>query len=443
MSKEVAAAAGATTRLSRKQWTTLLAANMGWMFDGYETYALILVVGVALKQLLTPAQLPHLPFYAGALIAITLVGWGVGGILGGILADYIGRRRAMIVAIITYSLLTGLSAIAWSWTSLAVLRFLVGLGLGSEWGTGTAIVAEVWPDHMRAKGAGMMQSGLGIGFFIASAVWYFVGGAGPGAWRYMFLLGILPGLGALWVMSRVEESERWQAADQARRRARARRQGGAVLSEEEARYARFTLSDLWLDRRLRRLTVLASLMSLTTTLGWWGISSWVPAYVGSLAAHLHLSPTHYASIAGMLYNLGAIAGYVSLGFIADAIGRRKTALLYFAASLVLTPILFLWLHNLSWVLAATIVNGFFTLGQYTWMPVWLPEVYPTRIRGTGVAFVFNVARFVAFLGPLLSGFIIARLGGYGIAATSVGMIYLLGIVVAFFFPETKGKPLPE
>lgn len=175
-SKEVAAAAGATTRLSRKQWTTLLAANMGWMFDGYETYALILVVGVALKQLLTPAQLPHLPFYAGALIAITLVGWGVGGILGGILADYIGRRRAMIVAIITYSLLTGLSAIAWSWTSLAVLRFLVGLGLGSEWGTGTAIVAEVWPDHMRAKGAGMMQSGLGIGFFIASAAWYFVGG---------------------------------------------------------------------------------------------------------------------------------------------------------------------------------------------------------------------------------------------------------------------------
>ncbi|HEY3753183.1 MAG TPA: MFS transporter, partial [Pseudonocardiaceae bacterium] len=118
-------------------------------------------------------------------------------------------------------------------------------------------------------------------------------------------------------------------------------------------------------------------------------------------------------------------------------------LLYFGASLVLTPVLFLWTHSLGAIVVVLVVNGFFTLGQYSWMPVWLPEFYPTHLRATGTAFVFNAARFVAFLGPLTAGAIISRLGGYGIAATAVGGIYLLGLVVAPFCPETKGRQLPE
>src|SRR5450755_1797594 len=161
--------------LTRIQWKTLIAANLGWMFDGYETFALILTVGVALRQLLDPAQYPQIPAYAGTVIAVTLLGWGIGGILGGILADYIGRRRTMIYAILAYSLITGLSALAFDWMSFALLRFLVGI----------AITAEVWPDHARGKGAGLMQCGLGIGFFLASLVWLYVAPFGPGAWRIM------------------------------------------------------------------------------------------------------------------------------------------------------------------------------------------------------------------------------------------------------------------
>ncbi|HKS87493.1 MAG TPA: MFS transporter, partial [Pseudolabrys sp.] len=112
--------------LNANQWKTMLASNIGWMFDGYETYALILTVGVALRQLLDPSQYAQIPAYAGTVIAITLLGWGVGGFIGGILADYIGRRRTMILAILAYSLTTGLSAFAWDWVSFALLRFVVG-----------------------------------------------------------------------------------------------------------------------------------------------------------------------------------------------------------------------------------------------------------------------------------------------------------------------------
>ena len=142
--------------LDRRQWNTLFAANLGWLFDGYETYALILTVGPALRELLDPSLYPRIPAYAGSVIALTLLGWGIGGLIGGILADYIGRKRMMIAAIIAYSAMTGLSALAQDWTSFAILRLLVGIAIGSEWATGTAMMAELWPTHARGKGAGLM-----------------------------------------------------------------------------------------------------------------------------------------------------------------------------------------------------------------------------------------------------------------------------------------------
>src|SRR5438477_5406039 len=185
--------------LDRRQWNTLIASNLGWMFDGYETYALILTIGVALRQLLEPAQYAQIPQYAGVVIGLTLLGWGIGGMLGGILADYIGRKRTMMISILAYSLMTGLSAFAWDWVSFAALRLLVGVAIGSEWATGASITAELWPDKARGKGAGLMQCGLGIGFFVASLVWLFVGTLGADGWRYMFLLGILRGFFTLWI----------------------------------------------------------------------------------------------------------------------------------------------------------------------------------------------------------------------------------------------------
>lgn len=429
--------------LDRSQWYALFASNLGWLFDGYETYALILTVGVALHQLLLPAQYAEIPAYAGVVIAITLLGWGIGGLIGGVLADYIGRKRMMIFAILAYSMMTGLSAFSWSWLSFALLRFLVGIAIGSEWATGTAMTAELWPDGARGKGAGLMQCGLGIGFFLASFVWLLMSPAGASAWRYMYFVGILPALVTLWIRRGIPESALWERARERRRAAQDRQRRGTTLNAQEQALTRFTIVDLFSDPAVRPRLIAALLMSLTTTLAWWGISSWVPPYVASMAAKAGLSGPEWASFAGMAYNIGAIAGYIGLGFLADAFGRKPVVIVFFAAALVLTPVLFLWTSDIYLLLIIACINGFFTLGQYSWMPVWLPELFPTRMRATGVAFCFNAPRFVAFIGPLIAGTLIVHFGGFGNAATLVGLIYILGLVAAPFLPETRGKPLPD
>ncbi len=428
--------------LTRSQSYTLLATNLGWLFDGFETYALILTIGPAMRSLLDAAQYAQIPAYIGTVIAITLLGWGLGGLIGGVLADYIGRRRMMIYAILAYSIMTGLTAFAFDWDSFAVLRFLVGIAIGSEWATGSSMMAELWPQHARGKGASLMQCGFGIGFFVASLAWLFVSQMGPDAWRYMYVIGVLPALLTFWIRTAVPESEAWKRSDESRRAAMRHRRSGAMLAADEQALTRFTMADLFVDPQVRRNAILVFLMSLTTTLAWWGIATWVPPYVASIAGKAGLPAQQWASYAAMAYNGGAILGYMLLGFMADAIGRKPVVMLFFGMSFVLTPVLFMWTQDLQLLLLVAAVNGFFSLGQYSWMPVWLPELFPTRIRATAVAFAFNAPRFVAFLVPLLAGTLIVQFGGFSKAAVIVSVIYVLGFVVTPLLPETKGKPLP-
>ena len=428
--------------LNANQWKTMIASNIGWMFDGYEAFALILTVGVALHQLLEPAQYPQIPAFAGTVIAITLLGWGIGGFIGGVIADYIGRRRTMILAILAYSLTTGLSAVAWDWVSFALLRFIVGVAIGSEWATGASITAEAWPDHARGKGAGLMQCGLGIGFFLASFTWLFVSGYGPGAWRIMFLIGIVPALFALWLRTGVSESEKWEQTNEKRKSAHAKKKSGARLSDEDHSLTRFTFADLFADPTVRTRAIVAFLMSLTTTVAWWGISTWVAPFIAAAAGKAGLPPQTWAAYAGMSYNIGAIIGYFGLGYLADRFGRKPIVMIFFAGSLIMTPVLYMWTSDLHMLVFMAGLNGLFTLGQYSWMAVWLPELFPTRSRATGMAFVFNGPRFIAFLGPLFAGFLIAQLGGFSKVAVAFSFIYILGFVMTLFLPETKGKPLP-
>src|SRR5215813_6875552 len=343
--------------LNREQWRVLIASNLGWLFDGFEVYALFLTVGFAMKQLLDVGQAAAIPQYAGYILAFTVFGWATGGVIGGIIADYIGRKRTMILAILAYSLTTGLSALAWDWLSFALLRFLVGVAIGSEWSTGASLTAEVWPDHARGRGAGLMQCGLGIGFFLASFTWLFVSGYGPHAWRIMFLIGVLPALFALWLRTGVPESQKWEHSNEKRKSARARKNSGAPMSEEDRAFTRFTFADLFADPEIRKRTIIVFLMSLTTTVAWWGISTWVPPFVAAAAGKAGLPPQTWASYAGMSYNLGAICGYVGLGFLADRFGRKPIVMIFFAASLVLTFSLYKWTTDLHMLLVVAAING--------------------------------------------------------------------------------------
>jgi MFS family permease len=429
--------------LDAKQWNTLLASNLGWLFDGYETYALIISVGVALRQLLEPSRYPQIPAYAGIVIALTLLGWGIGGLIGGVIADYIGRKRTMLLAILAYSIMTGLSAFAWDWWSFAIMRFLVGVCIGSEWVTGASIVAELWPDKNRGKGVGLMQCGFGIGFFLASVAWWLINPVGPNAWRVMFLLGVVPALLTLWIRRSIPESERWERVNEQRSAATARERAGATLSDSERALARFTVADLFAEPEIRRRVILAFLMSLATTFAFWGISAWTPLYVAAEATKAGLPGQQWASYAAMANNGAAIIGYAAFGFLADAYGRKATTMAYVALAFISVPLVFLWSHDLTMILWATAFSGAFVSGQYTWMAAWLPELFPTRVRATATAFVFNTPRLIAWTGPLISGWIISHVGGFSTAAVAIATIYIVSLAAAPFLPETRGKPLPE
>ena len=429
--------------LSKKHWLILLATNLGWMFDGFENYALILTAGSAFKQLLDPSLFSSIPFYIGSIIAINLFGWGVGGVVGGILADYIGRKKMMIISILAYSIMTGLSSFAWDFWSFAILRFLVGVAVGSEWATGSSMMAELWPDNARGKGAGLMQCGLGLGFFIASVTWLYISPMGPDAWRYMYLIGVLPALLTLWIRRAIPESELWEDVNKKRIAAINLQKNGNELNDDQSKLAKFTLVDLFTDKSLRKQTIVIFLMSLTTTVGFWGISTWVPPFIASIAGASGKLAPQWASYAGMAYTAGSVTGYIAFGFLADKFGRKPVTIIFFLISLIMTPVFFFLTKDLTWLLMLAFITAAFANGQYTWMPVWIPELYPTRIRATALAFAFNAPRFIAFLGPLLAGSMIVAFGGFGKAAMVLASIYILGILVTPMLRETKGQSLPR
>ena len=430
--------------LSREQWRVLAASNLAWLFDGFEIYALFLTVGFALHQLLAAAQFAALPRYAGFVLATTVFGWATGGVIGGIIADYIGRKRTMMLAILAYSLTTGLSAIAWNWESFAILRFLVGVGIGSEWATGASIVSELWPDHARGKGGGLLAIGRG------DRQLYRLGRVAldrrAGAQRLALDVSGRDPAGPAGAVDLAQHARNRRAGktptNAAARRANERR-SGVALDGEAAALTRFTVTDMFLDRSIRRRLVAAFLMMLSVTFGFWGVATFIPTYVGTVAAKAGLSAPYYSAVAGLLGTGVAIFGFITLGFLSDAIGRKPTTMLYYAMCLVLTPVVYLWAQTMGALLVAVTVFGFFTGGIWAWAPVWLPELFPTRMRGTAVAFCFNAPRWISAIGPLIAGALIVALGGYGKAATIVGLFFILGVVVAPFLPETNGKPLPD
>ena len=357
----------------------LIVSYLGWVFDGYETFALVIVANTALQQIL-PADLRGAALtYQGIVIAITLLGWACGGVLWGILADYIGRKPTMIQSILIYSVFTGLTFFVQSWQMLAVLRFLTGLGLGAEWSTGVALVVEKWPERSRAKAAAVLQSGIAVGFFIASFAWFLFQGIGPDGWRYMFLVGILPALVVLYLRRSVRESERW-ALVAARRR---RLESGVPQTEDDLRLRQFTLKALFTEPKMRRDTIVALLMSLATNVGWWGVATWVPVFIGlQMRARFQASADLWSSYAGIVYNGLAIVGLITFAFVADWVGRKPTLLLYFGLSILVVPLLFLGTWPPAVLLIIAGLTGVFTSGQYSWFAVYVPELYPTRVRAT-------------------------------------------------------------
>lgn len=446
--RRMATAAPASSRwhtgLTRTHWRVLTASFLGWIFDGYETYALVAVLPAALRSLLLPEQLKTPAIWAGTALGATLLGWGIGGLIGGTLADYAGRKRVMIVSVLLYAGLSGLTALSPSFFALVALRFATGMAMGSEWSTGVAMVAETWPNRARAKGAGFLQSGFGWGTLLAAVIWWLVSRWSPlgdQSWRLMFAIGAVPALFTLYIRRAMAESESWLKAVRERRWAATE----AERSVATAGRRPFTVTEIFREPESRRRTLLLFVLSLTSMVGWYAISTWLPAHVQSLAAREgRPHPDQWAAAAGILYTAGAVTAYVSAGFVIDAIGRRKFLVLTYAGALVLTPVTYFWITSVQAILLVVAVNGFFTLGlAYSWLAIYPPELFTPSVRSTAASLVFNGTRLIAWVFPIMAGTLIQRLGGVPWTAMTFGVIYVLGLIVPWFLPETKGKPLPE
>jgi MFS family permease len=412
------------------------------MFDGYETYGLVLVMAPAVNQLLPPEKLPRASVYIGGLLAATMLGWAAGGVAAGVLADYLGRKRTLMLSILCYAIFAGLASISWNYHSLLIFRFLTGLGLGAEWGPGAAIVAEFWPPVSRGRAGGALHAAYGVGLLLASGIWLLLSPVGRSSWRYMFLIGILPAIILLYLRRWVDEPALWVAANRGRQEAQKRLESGSG-STQDRRLVQFTISRVLSDRNLRSRVGILTLMSITSVVGWWSASTWIPQYAAQQGTRagtlLHLSP----SLVGMMFSIGSIAGFIALGCLADILGRKPTIWLYYFGALVLSLCYFLLVRERNAFLITAAANGFFSSGQFAWMTIYLPELFPTRVRGTAMSLVFDSSRSIAGLGPLLTGWMISFFGGIGTAAAAISLIYIVGLLVTpFAGPETNGKPLP-
>jgi len=428
--------------LTRSHIRVLWGSFLGWMFDGYEQYAIVIALPSALRTLLKPEQLHRSSLYFGIILCVTLIGWGFGGLAGGILADYVGRKRMMMLSVLVYAAFSGFSALSQSFAMLGFFRFVTGLAIGSEWSTGVTLIAETWPDQARAKGCGFLQSAIGAGMLVAVTVWYGLVHFNPSGsqnWRILFLLGALPALLVLYLRKGLEESDRWITALK-ERRWRATEDGGTPAPNSGRRP--FTLAAIWRDPESRKRLLLASLLSLSTVIGWWAVSTLLPQFTNQLAKTRNAGD-NWGNRAAMLYLIGAIVAYCASGFMIDALGRRRYVAVAYFGALIMTPLTYLWSGSLPAFLFIVFVNGFFTQGCcYAWMAIYVGEMFSSSVRATASSFVFNSPRFVAGLFTVGAGLMIEGLGGASRTAVILGSIYIVGVVLPWFLPETAGEALP-
>jgi MFS family permease len=432
--------------LTPKHWRVLWGSYLGWIFDGYETFALVVALPPALHVLLPAAEAQSGAIYAGLSIGLTLLGWGIGGLAGGVMADYFGRKRMMMWSIFFYAILTGLTAFSTSIAMLIAMRFLTGLALGAEWSTGIALVAESWPDKARPKGLGFLQSGFGAGSFLAAAVWFALNATQPlgeETWRLLFVVGALPGFCVIYLMRALEESERWLEA------VREGRWDAVEGESHEAPAAQtgkrpFTMTMLFRSPEARRRVWLTFIMSLATTTGWWAISTWLPAYTEQLAQAQGSAAGIWGPRIALVYTFGGLVAYIVSGFVADALGRRLYLLMHFAGALAINWLTYRWTGGLWTFSLIAFVNGALTLGfAFSWMAIYPVELFTSTVRSTAASVVFNGARLVAWIFPVIAGTLVARFGGITNAALIISSIYVFGLLVPWFLPETTGKPLPR
>ncbi|MFY9908789.1 MAG: MFS transporter [Candidatus Sulfotelmatobacter sp.] len=411
------------------QRRTLLAAALGWALDAFDAMLYALVLALLMRDLGMSKTT------AGLLGTLTLLASGLGGVLFGFIADRVGRKRALMASILTYSVCSFASGLATSIAMLAAARFVLGLGMGGEWNTGAALVAESWPTELRAKAIAIVQSSWAFGFAAAALV------AGPVSryfgWRAVFFVGILPALLTLWIRRDVPESEMWE------RELRNPLAGGKGREDAGREVTSYASTKIWVLFRAPygKHTFALLLFNFFSLFAWWGLFTWMPPYLSLPVSRggRGFGMVGTTSLLVILNLLGMFPGYASFGWIADRVGRRKAFLIYSLMAAVLIP-LYAAARTPALLMVMGTLVAFFGTGLFSGSGIIGSELFPTSLRARALGFTYNGARAMSSVAPLVIGRV-GQTKGLGAAFYLCAAGYLLAALMATQLPETRGKTL--
>ncbi|HEX9564038.1 MAG TPA: MFS transporter [Gemmatimonadaceae bacterium] len=409
--------------ITREQWRALLAAKLGWMLDSMDFLLYVMAIG-QLKD--------YFGFddgTAGLLGTVTLVTSAVGGIAFGVIADRAGRTRALMATILIFSVCSLGAATSQTLWQLMAWRILLGFGMGGEWASGAVLVSETWPAEHRVRAISIMQSGWALGYIAAAllaALVLDVLDLGPGAWRWLFAIGVLPALLTLWIRRSVKEPEAWT-----KRKVVAGSTGRAFAVLFGPEY--------------RGRTVLATLLSACVQFANWGLFFWLPGFLARPVEQGGAGMSIVRSAGWIIpVQIGAYIGYNSFGFIAGKLGRRRTFVAYLVTAAVLVPLYGQMARSPGILMALGPLLGFVGYGYFSLFGSFLSELFPTDVRATGQGLTYNLGRGLGALAPYTIGYV-AMLPNVGIgsALALTSAFFLAGAVLIMFFEDTSRKPLAE
>jgi len=413
------------SQVTPQQRRTLIAAALGWMLDGFDVMLYATVVSYVMLDLGMSKPM------AGFLNTLTLIASGMGGLIFGFIADRLGRKRALMLSILTYSVCSFASGLSTSIAMLAVFRFILGLGMGGEWNTGATLVAETWPTELRAKALAMVQSSFAIGFAAAALVAGLV--LKFSNWRTVFFVGIAPALVILWIRRQVPESEMWKEHHRLAEESK-------PVAEAQRHYEESSFKRLFSPEFIKPTFVLL-FVNFFGMFGWWGLFTWAPAFLSLPESQggrgFGLAGTTTMLVVQQL--VGMFPGYASFGWVADKLGRRKSFVLYLVIAAVLTPI-YAMVRGTALILLLGIVVAFFGTGFFSGSSITGSEVFPTTLRARALGFTYPGARMLSSVAPFAIGWI-WQTKGLTAAFFLCGASFLLAAIVATQLPETRGKVL--
>ena len=412
--------------VTRYQWLVLVIASAGWMFDAFEGQIFNITRGQMLADLMgSGSSTERVRMWGDTFLAIFLLGGTLGGVAFGSIADRYGRKPTMALTILFYSVFSGLTYFATEMWHVAVLRFLVALGVGGEWAVGATLVAEVFPSRARARASGIFHATSVFGTWLAAAAGLAVGSQ----WRYAYIIGVLPALLVFWVRSSIHEPERW-------RRAGADRKHLGSFAE------------LFGVRRWARPAMFGLLLAAVGLGTFWGVTVAGQDLTQALLLRNGVPAAEAAERAkfafGIVQTAGGGLGLLSFGPLAEWLGRRGAFALMHLMAFAIVPVICYVPQTYGQMLFLLPFFGFFTLGSHAGYAVYFPELFPDHLRATGTSVCFNGGRLVAAPILWLSG-MLKGLPGMDLshAVMILSSLFLVGLALLIVLPETKGKPLPE